>query len=73
MKNFNTPVAIIIAAIVISITLLYSSTKDQITNCMKLVMDNSNISANCKYTLSRVIFSSGEPQLYQYHQNSQQE
>ena len=45
MKNFNTPVAIIIAAIVISITLLYSSTKDPITNCMKLVMDNSNISA----------------------------
>ena len=45
MKNFNTPVAIVIAAIVISITILYSSTKDPITNCMKLVMDNSNISA----------------------------
>ena len=45
MKNFNTPVAIVVAAIVISITILYSSTKDPITNCMKLVMDNSNISA----------------------------
>ena len=44
MKNFNTPVAIVIAAMVISITILYSSTKDLITNCMKLVMDNSNIS-----------------------------
>ena len=45
MKNFNTPVVIVIAAIVISITLLYNSTKDLIKNCMKLVMDNSNISA----------------------------
>ena len=45
MKNFNTPVAIVIAAIIISITILYSSTKDPITNCMKLVMDNSTISA----------------------------
>ena len=45
MKNFNTPVAIVVAAIVISITILYSSTRDPITNCIKLVMDNSNSSA----------------------------
>ena len=45
MKNFNTPVAIVISALLISITMLYSSTKDPITNCIKLVMDNSNISA----------------------------
>ena len=43
MKNFNTPVAIVIAAIIISITILYSSTKDPITNCMKLIFDLSTI------------------------------
>ena len=40
MKNFNTPAAIVLA----SITILYNSTKDPITNCMKLVMDNSSSS-----------------------------
>ena len=41
MKNFNTPAAIVLVSIIISMTILYSSTKDPITNCMKLVMDNS--------------------------------
>jgi hypothetical protein len=45
MKNFNTPADIVLASIIISMTILYSSTKDPITNCMKLVMDNSSVSS----------------------------
>jgi len=40
VNNFNTPAAIVLASIIIPITILYRSTKDPITNFMKLVIDN---------------------------------
>tara|TARA_B100000212_G_scaffold289996_1_gene231365 strand:- start:1 stop:207 length:207 start_codon:yes stop_codon:yes gene_type:complete len=46
MKNFNIPIAIIIASIIISTSLIYSSTRDPITNCMKLILDYSNNKSN---------------------------
>ena len=51
MKNFNIPIAIIIASIIISTSLIYSSTRDPITNCMKLIMDLS--ASKSKYTAQR--------------------
>ena len=51
MKNFNIPIAIIIASIIISTSLIYSSTRDPITNCMKLILDSS--SSKSKYTVQR--------------------
>ena len=42
MKNLNVPISIIIVSIIISTSLIYSSTRDPITNCMKLILDTSN-------------------------------
>ena len=42
MKNLNVPISIIIASIIVSTSLIYSSTRDPITNCMKLILDKSN-------------------------------
>ena len=38
MKNLNTPMAIIISAIVISLTIFITSTKYPLSNCMEKVM-----------------------------------
>ena len=38
MKNLNTPIAIIISAIIISLTRFITTTKDPLSNCMEKVM-----------------------------------
>ena len=38
MKNLNTPIAIIISATIISLTIFITSTKDPLSNCMEKVM-----------------------------------
>ena len=49
MKNLNTPIAIIISAIIISLTIFTTSTKDPLSNCMEKVMAagrNAMVAAN---------------------------
>jgi hypothetical protein len=38
MKNLNTPLAIIISSIIISISIFLTSSKDPLSNCMEKVM-----------------------------------
>ena len=38
MKNLNTPMVIIISAIIISLTVFTTSTKDLLSNCMEKIM-----------------------------------
>ena len=38
MKNLNIPMAIIMSAIIISLTIFITSTKDPLSNCMEKVM-----------------------------------
>ena len=57
MKNLNVPISIIIASIIISTSLLYSSTRDPITNCMKLILDKSNSKSLIKVKKAAAICS----------------
>ena len=57
MKNLNVPISIIIASIIISTSLLYSSTRDPITNCMKLILDKSNSKSLIKLKRAAAICS----------------
>ena len=41
MKNLNTPLAIIISSIIISISIFLTSSKDLLSNCMEKVMATS--------------------------------
>ena len=57
MKNLNVPISIIIASIIISTSPLYSSTRDPITNCMKLILDKSNSKSLIKVKKAAAICS----------------
>ena len=48
MKNLNTPIAIVIASIILSITLLIVSLNDPLTRCMDKVIENSHGSMKLK-------------------------
>ena len=57
MKNLNVPISIIIASIIISTSLIYSSTRDPMTNCMKLILDKSKIKSLRKVERAAAICS----------------
>ena len=48
MKNLNTPIAIVIASIILSITLLIISLNNPLTRCMDKVIENSHGSMKLK-------------------------
>ena len=52
MKNLNTPIAIIISAIIISLTIFITSTKDPLSNCMEKVMATGENSMNVAHLCS---------------------